>query len=452
MTLTNQKILIVGLGVTGVALARFFKKRGAMITVTDIANQNGPNQNIELLRAMDIGMELGCHKTETFENSDLIVLSPGVPHTIVPIRRAKEKGVVVLGEIELASRYIQEPIIAVTGTNGKTTTTALIGEMLKHSGLKVFVGGNIGNPLIDYLHLPEKAEVVVAEVSSFQLDTVDTFRPKVAVLLNISADHLDRYPDIGGYVKAKSRIFRNQQADDIAILNGSDRSVRSVGRKIRSKKLYFCHEKNSELDHEPEATIRSKNLIFRNGQSGPYTLDLSGVSLAGTHNMENIAAAGLAAMLFGTTPAVIESALINFKGLPHRLEKVATQKGVTYFNDSKATNVDAVTRALESFDRPVILIMGGRDKSGDFTALQDPVRRHAKQLVVMGEARDRIHFALGHLTSTVHASSMKEALSLASAFALPGDIVLLSPGCASFDMFNSYAHRGEVFRKLVEKL
>ena len=452
MTFTNQKILIVGLGVTAVALARFFKKRGAMITVTDIANQNRLNRNIEPLREMDIGMELGCHKTETFENSDLIVLSPGVPHTIAPIQRAKEKGIVVLGEIELASRYIQEPIIAVTGTNGKTTTTALIGEILKHSGFKVFVGGNIGKPLIDYLNLPEKAEVIVAEVSSFQLDTVNTFRPKVAVLLNISADHLDRYPDFSGYVRAKRRIFKNQHADDIAILNGSDQFVRSIGRKIRSKKLYFYREKNSELEPGPAVTIRGKSLIFHNGQNGPSTLDLSGVSLAGTHNMENIAAAGLAAMAFGTTPAVMESTIINFKGLPHRLEKVATQKGVTYVNDSKATNVDAVTRALESFDRPVILIMGGRDKGGDFKILQDPVRRHAKKLVVMGEAGDHIHSTLGHVTSTANASSMKEAVSLASASASPGDIVLLSPGCASFDMFNSYAQRGEVFRKLVEKL
>ncbi len=452
MIFQDQKILIVGLGVTGISLARFFSKRGGLITVTDIANQNTLDPHIEALRKMDIRMELGHHRIETFEKSDLIVLSPGVPHTIHPIRRAKEKGVKIWGEIELAYQFIHEPIIAITGTNGKTTTTALIGEILKNAGIKVFVGGNIGRPLIEYVDLQDKAEIVVAEVSSFQLDTIDKFRPKVAILLNITADHLDRYPDFFAYRSSKGRIFQNQHENDFAILNGADPNVRAVVQNIRCKKLFFYPETHSECKGEQAAKIKANDILICNGNKKKEVINLTGIQLVGKHNLENFAAACLAAKIFGTSPAVIEISLRNFKGLSHRLEQVAIKNGVAYYNDSKATNVDSVIRALESFNRPVILIMGGRDKGGDFNTLKGFVSDHAKKLILIGEARNAIESVLGHITSTDMVSSMEEAVSLAAKTASPGDIVLLSPGCASFDMFRSYADRGEVFRKLVEKL
>ena len=460
MDLAKKNILIVGLGISGMATARFAKNRGASVTVTDIAGEKTLGSILDEVKKMGARLELGRHTIETFEQADFIVVSPGVPHTILPIERAKENGVPVLGELELASRFIREPVIAISGTNGKTTTTRLLGRMLENSGFKVFVGGNIGNPLIEYADTDGTADVVVAEVSSFQLDTIDTFRPRVSVLLNIRDDHLDRYPDFDAYARSKGRIFENQQEGDTAVLNGSDPVVCSISKTLRARKLPFYHQGDSHAHDREYARIGQSNgqhvySIKINTQENPdAVLDLSKVNLMGRHNMENIAAASLAALAAGGTLEGIQSGLNDFKGLPHRLEYIKTIDDVRFYDDSKGTNIDAVARALEVFRNPVVLIMGGRDKGGDFKQLRGLVRQGVKKLIVMGEARGGIKSALEDTcTAGVQtASSMDEAVGVAFLSSLPGDVVLLSPGCSSFDMYNSYAERGEDFCRAVENL
>lgn len=440
MKLKNKNILVVGLGVSGVATARFLINRGASVTVSDQKEEQETGFEEPLIREPGIRMELGPHRIETFERADLIVVSPGVPHTILPIRRAKEQGIPVIGEIELASRFITEPIVAVTGTNGKTTTTTLLGKMLEDSGFKVFVGGNIGKPLIAYADREEKAEIVVVEVSSFQLDTIDTFRANVAVLLNITEDHMDRYPDLDAYTKSKARIFKNQQYNDTAMLNGSDPVVRSLSRDILSRKVFFSSK-------EEGVAISDESIISQENMSQL----LSDLKLPGKHNMENAAAASLAALTAGGTFEGVRTALRKFKGLPHRLEYIDTLNGVDFFDDSKATNVDSVAKALETFERPVVLIMGGRNKGSKFHTLRDLIGRHTKKLIVIGEAKEDIKAELGDIKPVETATSMEDAVFKAYNAAKPGDIVLLSPACASFDMYNSYAQRGEDFCKAVAK-
>ncbi|MDI6686644.1 MAG: UDP-N-acetylmuramoyl-L-alanine--D-glutamate ligase [Desulfobacterales bacterium] len=436
MQLANKNIVVVGLGKSGFAAARFLKKMGASVTVTDKSEEDKLEAYAPVLREMGVKMELGQHKIDTFERSDLIIVSPGVSHNILPIKRAALKGIQILGEIELAYRFIQEPIVAITGTNGKTTTTTLLGDMLKKSGKKVFVGGNIGDPLIDYVQKGEKVEIVVAEVSSFQLDTIDTFRPKVGVLLNITEDHLDRYSDFTAYAGAKARIFEKQKKSDIAVFNGLDPFINSICKNIKSKKLSF---------HDQFVNDAEINTFFK-------SLDFSVLKLPGKHNMENAYAAALAALTIGGSLEGIQSALSNFKGLSHRLEYIATINDVGFFNDSKATNVDAVAKALETFNKSIILIMGGRDKEGNFRNIRDLVHRHVKRLIVLGEAKEDILSALGDITSTKSVSSMEDAVLSAYHAASPGDVVLLSPACASFDMYTSYARRGEDFCRAVGKL
>ncbi len=436
MQLANKNIVVVGLGMSGFAVARFLKKRGASVIVTDKAEKDKLKAYVPVLREMGVKMELGQHRIDTFEKSDLIIVSPGVPHDILPVKRAALKGIPILGEIELACRFILEPVVAVTGTNGKTTTTTLLGDMLKNSGKKVFVGGNIGNPLIDYVDKGEKAEIIVVEVSSFQLDTIDTFRPKVAVVLNITEDHLDRYSDFAAYARAKARIFENQKQSDVAVFNGLDPFTGSICKDIKSKKLPFYNQMTDD------AAI---NTIFK-------SLDFSSINFLGKHNLENAYAASLAALAIGGSLEGIQSVLSNFKGLLHRLEHVASINGIDFFDDSKATNVDAVAKALETFSKPIILIMGGRDKGSNFQILRDLVRQRVKKLIVLGEAKEDILFALGDITPTKRASSMEDAVLSAYHVASPGDVVLLSPACASFDMYDSYARRGEDFCRAVGKL
>jgi len=460
MDLHQKNILVVGLGISGMGAARFAKDNGGIVTVTDIAEEDALATYLPEVRKMGAKIELGRHNIETFESADLIIVSPGVPHTILPIERAKEKGVTIMGELELASRYIREPIVAVSGTNGKTTTTRLLGHMLENSGFKVFVGGNIGNPLIDYVQRREAADIVVAEVSSFQLDTIDTFRPRVSVLLNITSDHLDRYPDFVSYVSSKGRIFKNQVEGDTAVINGSDPFIRLISKTLSTRTLPFYYLGDSNPKDREYALIGQFNgndrpviKIFTKETPQGF-LDLSKINLLGRHNMENVAAASLAALAAGGNLEGIQSALNSFKGLSHRLEYVGTINGVHFYDDSKGTNIDAVAKALEVFDRPVVLIMGGRDKGGDFKQLRELVEQHTRKLIVMGEAGDAIKSVLEDSCQdgAQTASTMEDAVRLAYLAAVPGDVVLLSPGCSSFDMFTSYAHRGEVFCKAVQHI
>jgi UDP-N-acetylmuramoylalanine--D-glutamate ligase len=456
MDLAGKNITVVGLGRTGMALARFLQKRGAAVVVTDSAAEADLGPQAQELRQMDIALEAGQHRMETFQQADLIVLSPGVPHTIAPVVRAREAGTVVMGEVELASRFIEDPIVAVTGTNGKTTTTELVGDMLKNSGVKVFVGGNIGNPLIGYVDEGDRADVIVAEISSFQLDTIDRFRAQIAVLLNITADHLDRYPDFKAYAASKMRIFENQQSDDIAVLNSSDPLVRSLTASLKIKKLMYPQA----FENESGAVLNGSRIRFQlenagrfdTAGQGQWALDLSRIRLRGRHNLENACAAGLAAMAAGARPEAIQTALNQYRGGAHRLEYIDTIDDVEFFNDSKATNVDAVIRAVECFRQPVVLIMGGLAKGGDFAPLRDFFQNRIKNLIVMGEAAGLIRSALGDLRPTVAVASMEEAVSQAREAASPGDMVLLSPGCASFDMYDDYAQRGDDFRRIVKSL
>jgi UDP-N-acetylmuramoylalanine--D-glutamate ligase len=463
MKLAGKNILVVGLGRTGLATARFLHQKGARVLVSDTADESQLGESVRMLREMGVALELGPHRIASFQDADLIVVSPGVSHTIEPIERARSRGIPLMGEVELASRFIKEPIVAVTGTNGKTTTTKLLGQMLKNSGISVFVGGNIGKPLIEYAGSDQKKQIVVAEISSFQLDTIDSFKAKVSVLLNITADHLDRYPNFEAYADSKMRIFNNQQADDVAVLNGSDPLIRAKTKAIKSQRLFFP---SLEAD-EQGAILNGKRIILNLDKLKriqfeiniphsafriPAYLDIAKLRLRGRHNFENACAASLAALASGATLEGIQKTVDHFKGLAHRLEQVATVNGVHYYNDSKATNVDGVLRALDSFSKPVLLLMGGRDKGSDFSVLQDHIRAHVKELIVMGEAADAILAALGQLLPTKAAASMQEAVTTAFQDADSDDVVLFSPGCASFDWYRNYAERGDDFRRAVEEI
>lgn len=463
MDLARKNIVVVGLGLSGVAAARFLKDRGAEVTATDTASAIDLGSQLPDLEAMGITLELGGHRSQSFERADLVVLSPGVSHMIAPIRLARERGIPIWGEIELASKFIRQPLVAVTGTNGKTTTTELLGDMLQRAGLTVFVGGNIGRPLIDYAGGPQNADIVVVEISSFQLDTIVEFRPHIGVLLNITADHLDRYPSFEAYAASKVRLFENQQANDFAVLNGADQRVRALTGNVRSRKLFYpnpeAHEEGAMLDNNrftmhtqrsfgAGPKIRNSNAENRNR----FSLDLSGIKLAGRHNLENAAAAALAAAAAGARPQAIQSTLDGFRGSAHRLEHTATIDGIDFYNDSKATNVDAVKRAVECFDRPLILIMGGLDKGGDFNTLAPLLAKRVKKLFIMGQAAGLIRSALESTVAITTVASMAQAALLAYRAGAPGDVVLLSPGCASFDMYDSYARRGDDFKKSVAAL
>lgn len=467
MEIAGKKTVVVGLGKTGISTAVFLKKRGAQVTVSDSSKDINLDDAAKKLQEIGINVELGTHSSLLFKNADLIVLSPGVPHTIEPVISAAGRGAIITGEVELASGFIKEPIVAVTGTNGKTTTTTLIGNMLEESGLKVFVGGNIGKPLIDYVESESRAEVVVAEISSFQLDTIKRFRPGVGVLLNITEDHLDRYPGFDAYVMSKARIFENQKGNDVSVFNASDQNVLRAAGNIRCNKLPFFRDPEMP-GYEEYAMISDDRIIFnlnktarlRNtGSTGHapdagtyFSLYFSEIHLPGKHNVENVAAATLAALSAGGSPAGIRRALKKFEGLPHRIAFVAEIGGVKYYDDSKATTVDSVIKALEVFAAPVILIMGGRNKGVNFRLLDDAVGKHAKKMILLGEAKEEIKSALGGIVETIYADTMEDAVCLAQDSAASGDIVLLSPACTSFDMFTSYAHRGEIFCKAVETL
>jgi UDP-N-acetylmuramoylalanine--D-glutamate ligase len=462
MNFSHKKILVVGLGMTGVALTRFLCHQGARVTATDMALAPAKADVIRELQASDVVLELGGHRTDSFIGADMIVISPGVPHTLPELEAARARAIPVMGEIELAFRFVNAPIIAVTGTNGKTTATTLLGNMLSESGFRVFVGGNIGSPLIGYVDRNETADRIVLEISSFQLDTIDTFRPHVALLLNTTEDHLDRYPDMAAYAASKCRIFLNQKKTDIAITNADDSWAEPRMNRVVSQRFRFNSggPGNAQIhdDHILWRIDDCHRALFLPDPDGTraleneFRLDLSRTPIRGRHNMENVCAAMMSALAAGGRLSRIQAAVNRFAGLPHRMTLIRTVNGASYINDSKATNVDAVIRALECFDHPVILIMGGRDKDSPFPSLRIPVSQHARHVILLGEARHAIQKALKPDMPVTLVDSMADAVQAASRLALPGDVVLLSPACASFDMFTSYGHRGNVFREAVEAL
>lgn len=445
--LNGKRILVVGLARSGAAIARFLKARGAIVTVTDKAEATTLGQLPLEMKQLGISTELGGHLQESFLNTDLIVLSPGVPHTLPQIKQAMDFSVPVMGEVELASMFIKEPIIAVTGTNGKTTTTTLISLMLDESGFSVFTGGNIGNPLTDYVSQEKTSDMVVVELSSFQLDTIKRFRPKIAVLLNITEDHLDRYPSFNAYTRSKGRIFENQEKDDIAIINGDDPTSLSIGKVLQNRKYIFGAGGSGY-----SAVISRKKITFNLPGSETMVLDLSQTKLMGSHNRENIAAAALATLAAGGKLESVQTVANTFEGLPHRIQHIGTVRGIDWYNDSKATNMDAVVRALDAFDSPLVLILGGRNKGGNFLQLKDRILKNTRTVVAIGESAKEIKSALGSFVRVIEAESMEDAVVKSSEEAQEGDKVLFSPACSSFDMFKNYEHRGRVFADAVKQL
>lgn len=447
MDLKDKRVLVVGLARTGIATAKFLKAKSSFVTATEARPKEEMKEAVEELRGMDIATEWGGHQTETFLKQDMIVVSPGVDLNIEPIQRAIQQGVQVISEVELAYHFIDVPIIAVTGTNGKTTTTLLIGEMLKEDGRKVGVGGNVGEPLILFADGEGRWEVLVVEISSFQLEAIEDFRPQISVLLNITEDHLDRYPSYEDYIGAKVRIFANQNSGDMAVLNSDDPIVMQFGERIKTRKILFSlHGKLDEGAFSNGRTISLK----RAGKEEKYSL--AKTPLKGIHNVENMMAALTAARIFGCSKKAIQDALNRFKGLEHRLEFVREIKGVRFYNDSKGTNVGSVVKSLQSFSEPVILIAGGKDKNGHLSPLEALIQKRVKHLILIGEAKERMNRELGGLTDTVMAKTMEEAVLLAHRRAKAGEVVLLSPACSSFDMFKDYKQRGKIFKEAVHKI
>lgn len=448
MDLKNKKVLVFGLGRSGVSAARLLCSKGAFVTVTDAKDREALKGSLSHLRGLKINIEVGGHRIESLLSADLIVLSPGVPPTIEPLKKAKDRGVRIISELELASRFVDAPIIGVTGTNGKSTTTILIGEILKKGGKDVFVGGNLGIPLCEAVLQKKRRDFVVSEVSSFQLEAIEEFRPHVGLLLNITPDHLDRYTSMKEYIEAKKRLFENQKKEDFAILNADDPYTAAMAARIKSKVFLFSRRRSLS-----EGIYTKRDLIFsRVFDKEVEICHVDDLGIKGVHNLENaLASIGVAAICEIDTHDICQ-VLKDFQGLEHRLELVEVINGVKYVNDSKGTNVGAVIKSLEGFSEPIILIAGGLDKGSYFTPLAGLVKKKVKTLILLGKARDKICKALGDLTETVFAESMEEAVNKAYGIAKEGDVVLLSPACASFDMFKDYEDRGRVFKEAVRRL
>lgn len=446
MKFGGKTVLIIGLKRTGVSVARFIAQRGGRVRITD--RQSAAQLAEELAQLVDIAPEicLGTEAETLLDGIDLVIPSPGVPCTASLLVAAQRRGIPVWSEIELAFRFLPVPVLAVTGTNGKSTTTTLLGECLRASGQRVFVGGNLGTPLLDAVN--DDAAVIVAEVSSFQLEWVEQFRPRIGIWLNLTEDHLDRHGTLAAYGAAKRALFQQQESTDWAIINRHDPEVQRFAQGLPGQLLSFGWEPVTHgiwIDGEKQILVVSIG--------GRETrISLAGVRLYGRHNLENVMAAVGAAILWGVSPEVVEQALASFTGLRHRLELVATKQGVAYFDDSKGTNVGAVVQSLASFAGPVLLLAGGVDKGGDYSPLRQLVQSKVRKLILFGAARDIIAAALGDATDTLVVDSLPEAVRAAATSASAGDTVLLSPACASFDQFRNYAHRGEVFRAAVEAL
>ena len=446
MELAGKNILVVGLARTGVAVVRFLAQRGARVTVTDLRDEAALAGPLGELAGLPVTYVLGRHVEADFAAADTVVVSPGVPQESPFLQAARRAGREVVTEIELASRFIAAPMVAITGTNGKTTTTTLTGEIFSACGFRTFVGGNIGNPLIELAGSGEAVERVVVEISSFQLEWISSFRPQVAVLLNVTEDHLDRYATFQEYIDAKARIFENQDASDWAVLNMDDPIVAGFAGRIGA--TVFPMSQRQEL---AEGIFHRDGVItFRHG-GREERFPTERFRITGVHNIENIMASLAAALLLGCDAPRALAAVEAFGGLPHRMELVRELDGVRYYEDSKATNVGSVEKALASFTG-ITLIAGGKDKGGSYTPLAPLVRERVRHMILIGEARERMARELGHLTDTRMAATLEDAVALAACLAGPGEVVLFSPACSSFDMFRDYEERALRFRAAVNGL
>jgi UDP-N-acetylmuramoylalanine--D-glutamate ligase len=414
---------------------------------TDLRGRHDFNGALAGIEEAGCALSLGPHRVEDFLEADRIIVSPGIPLDIEPLREARRLGIEIIGEMEWSWRQVSCPVIAVTGTNGKTTTTALIGEMLKAAGRRPFVGGNIGTPLSQWILSGDYADVIVLEVSSFQLDTSSTFRPDTGVLLNVTEDHLDRYADFQAYAASKLSLFRRQGREDFAVVNAEDPVCREHIEEIPGRKLFF-----SGSGAAANACVSGSLIRVAVPGKGKLDINLEKTRLKGAHNRENIMAAALAVLTMDVSAEAVQAAVDGFSGFAHRVEWVGSWKGIDFYDDSKGTNVGAVVKALEGFDRPVLLLLGGRDKLGSYEPLVAPLTARGKGIFAFGEAGPRIFKELsGKFPATLNPdlrSAFRDAVSMAA----PGDVVLLSPGCASFDQYEGYAQRGDHFKELAAEL
>jgi len=445
--LAGKKVLVVGLARTGIATALFCAERGARVTATEARPELEIAETAAKLRSAGVTLELGGHRPETFVQQDLIVPSPGVPPMMPALAAARAIGVPVWSEIELAWRFLRGRLICITGSNGKTTTTSLIGHILETAGFPVQVAGNIGTPLISRVDISSDTSFTVVEASSFQLESISAFRPDISVLLNLTPDHLDRHGSIEAYAAAKARIFENQTEEDAAVINAED-AVAPQYAPAGARVFWFSRVKRVANG----CYLRGDEIVFRCEGTETVLLERKDIGLRGSHNIENVLAAAAAARLAGAQPAAIAEGVRTFAGVEHRIEYVATISGVEYFNDSKATNVDATLKALDAFPGKVVVILGGKDKGSDFRILRQALRSRARMALLIGSAADKIETELAGVIPVERAETMARAVEIASRRAQPGDTVLLAPACASLDQFENYEHRGRVFKQLVREL
>jgi UDP-N-acetylmuramoylalanine--D-glutamate ligase len=447
MDLSNRNVLIIGLGKTGQSIVRFLAGK----ELSSAAIEENPIAMKEAQRELsDISEKVRFVVSDpaSLNGIDLVVPSPGVPPKHPILIAAEQRDIQILSEIELAYRFLKRPMIAITGTNGKTTTTTLIGTILSQCNHKVFIGGNIGQPLIGYVGGNQPDDVVVVEVSSFQLQWVDEFHPHVAILLNTTPDHIDYHGTFDSYREIKHRIFSRQTEEDIAVLNADEPWSARLAARIAGQVVCF-----SAVRHALRGiSVRGENIVYETLADEEEHYPISMIKLPGQHNRENVMAAIVTARAFGCVPDAILSAISNFRGIEHRIEFVTEINGIQYYDDSKGTNVGAVIRALETFVQPVILLMGGRDKEGNFETLVPLVRQRVKSLILFGEARQRIRECLGDIVTTYMIPTLSAAIDLAASQAEPGNVVLLSPGCASFDEFKDYKDRGRFFQQKVRTM
>ena len=451
MELNGKKVLVIGAARSGVAAARFLVARGAIVALNDQKPLAEWTEEARALKDVGVGLIAGELPMWLMDQIELVVLSPGVPPKSIPARYMERAGAQVIGEVELAARFLRGRLVAITGTNGKTTTTALIGELLQGAGLPVQVGGNIGTPLVSLVDSSREDGWTVAEVSSYQLETIDTFHPTVAIVLNLMPDHMDRYEHLMDYAAAKHHIFRNQTAGDVAILNADDEIVSSWAAGLSAHVVLFSVQRELAAG----LFLREQEIVSRSNGAERVLARREEMQLRGLHNVQNVMAALAAGLACGASPEAMRATVRNFEPVEHRLERVAEIDGIEFYNDSKATNVDAAVKAIEAFaDAPgkVVLILGGRGKHAPYAPLAPHIARAARALVLIGEDADRIEQELKDYAPVARATDMHDAVRRATALAQPGDIVLLAPACASWDMFDNFEHRGRVFKEAVEEL
>jgi UDP-N-acetylmuramoylalanine--D-glutamate ligase len=445
--LRGKRVLVVGLARTGVATSLFCAARGANVTATDARTEKAIGDVLSQLRTAGVHLELGGHREETVLEQDLIIPSPGVPADAPLLKSARAKGITIWSEIELADRFLNGRLIGITGSNGKTTTTSLIEHILRSAGISTILAGNIGTPLISRVEETNDASVTVVELSSFQLELIDSFRTNISVFLNLTPDHLDRHHTLDEYGAAKARIFENQTETDSAVLNADDPATTKYAP---AKPQVFWFSRKQRVAQG--AFVRENEIVFRRDGKEETLLKLQDIPMAGAHNVENVLAAVAATRLAGADASAIAKGVRSFSGVEHRLEFVAEIGGVRYYNDSKATNVDATLKALDSFPGRILVVLGGKDKGSDYTGLQKSLREKTILALLIGAAAEKIEKQIAGSVAIERAGTIERAVEIASQAARPGDVVLLAPACASFDQFENYEHRGRVFKDLVHQL